>query len=417
MLAGMRIGIAATRLDDVDGVSFEVVKWHTVLSATGHELVFAAGSLKPNQDGVVIPEMHLTHHASQRVSEAAFDPSSDPAAVRKEVERLARPLQQRLQAWVRDNALDRLVVQNAWAIPMHLPLGVALARLAETGVPSIGHHHDYWWERERFASPVVPEVLDEAFPPDLPTIRHVSINSLAADDLRRRRGIKSTVIPNVFDFAQPMPVDGEERGRRLRTELGLDDDGLLVIQPTRVVPRKGIELAIELVARLQHRQAVLLITSPAGDEGFEYLVRLEKLADRLGVDLRYDADRFSPNIEATVANPGPEPTHTLMDAYLGADLVTYPSYYEGFGNALVEAAYFAKPLVVNRYPVYEADIRPLGFRFVELDGKVTDEAVRQVRALLADPALRAADGKHNFLLGEKHLSYDRLARALAELLA
>jgi mannosylglucosylglycerate synthase len=418
MLAPMRIGIAAARLGDVDGVSFEVVKWHTVLSAIGHELTFAAGSLKADQSGVVIPEMHLTHHASARASEAAFDPDSDAQLVRAEVEHLARPLQQRLQAWVRDQALDRLVIQNAWAIPMQLPLGLALARVAqETGIPTIGHHHDYWWERERFAQPLLPDLLNEAFPPDLPNVRHVSINSLAADELRRRRGIESTVIPNVFDFAQPMPANGDERGRWLRAELGLGDDGLLVIQPTRVVPRKGIELAIELVARLQHRQAVLLITSPAGDEGFEYLVQLEQLAERLGVDLRYDAQRFSPEYESGTPDDGPEPTHSLMDAYLAADLITYPSYYEGFGNALVEAVYFAKPLVVNRYAVYEADIRPLGFRFVELNGKVTDEAVRQVRALLADPGLRAAEGRHNFLLGERHLSYDRLARSLAELLA
>ena len=39
--------------------------------------------------------------------------------------------------------------------------------------------------------------------------------------------------------------------------------------------------------------------------------------------------------------------YTLFDVYPHADLVTYPSHYEGFGNAFLEAIYFGKPVVVN----------------------------------------------------------------------
>lgn len=420
MLPTMRIGIAATRLGDVDGVSFEVVKWLSVLTRMGHEVVLCAGALPDDDDtpATLIPEMHFNHHPAERVSEAAFDPESDVEAVRHEVARLAEPLHDRLRHWLDESRIDLLVVQNAWAIPMHLPLGVALARLArETGIRTIGHHHDYWWERERFATCIVPEILDEAFPPGLPNVTHVSINSPAADELHSRRGLVSAIVPNVFDFDQPYPSDGAARAVQLRVELGLAPDSLLVVQPTRVVPRKGIELAVELVARLERPDSVLLITSPAGDEGFEYLVRLEQQAERLGVDLRYGAERFRPNHSDAMNADLPEPAHSLVDAYLAADLITYPSFYEGFGNALVEAVYFGKPLVVNRYPVYDADIRPLGFRFVELDGRVTDEAVEQLRTLLADPERRAADAAHNLELGSRYLSYDRLADRLADLLS
>jgi mannosylglucosylglycerate synthase len=420
MLPTMRIGIAATRLGDVDGVSFEVVKWHTVLQDMGHEVLLCAGMLpaEPGAQDRLIPEMHFTYHPAERVSEAAFDPDSDPGLVRAEVTRLANHLYDRLARWLDEARIDRLVVQNAWAIPMHLPLGVALARLARTsGIPTIGHHHDYWWERDRFAHCLVPEILEEAFPPSLPNVVHVSINSPAANELSRRRGLASEVIPNVFNFDQPHPDDGPARAVQLRTELGLGPDSLLVVQPTRVVPRKGIELAVELVARLERPDAVLLITSPAGDEGYEYLLDLERLAERLGVNLRYAPERFRPNQNDALNPDVPEPTHSLVDAYIAADLITYPSFYEGFGNALVEAVFFGKPLVVNRYSVYEADIRPLGLRFVELDGAVTDEAVAQVRALLADGQRRAADAAHNFEIGRRHLGYDRLAGSLEQLLA
>ena len=406
----MRIGILSTRLFGVDGVTFEAAKWEAVLERMGHEVRLLAGdvdALRPTAQ--LVPPMHFAYPPAARVTAAAFDPASDANAVRAEVDRLANQLLPVFDSWIAAQHIELLIVQNAWAIPMHLPLGVALRRLVErTGMPAIGHHHDYWWERERFAACVVPELLEEAFPPDLPNLRHVSINSLAARELRRRRGIASSVMPNVFDFSGPRPRPRPAMRRQMREELGMGSRGLLVVQPTRVVPRKGIELAVELVGRLRDRHAVLLITSPAGDEGLDYLVELERLAERHGVRLRYAADRFALDLEGKPVRPA----HSLHDAYLAADLITYPSLYEGYGNALVEAIYYGKPIVVNRYSVYDADIRPLGFRFIEISGAITADTVREVRRALEDRRRQSAIARHNFELGRQHLSYDLLQRRL-----
>jgi mannosylglucosylglycerate synthase len=407
----MRIGFVATRLFGVDGVTFEAAKWEAVLERMGHEVRLLAGeidALRPNTR--MVPPMHFSYPPAARVTAAAFDPESDANAVRAEIDRLADQLMPLLHSWVDLQKIEMLVVENAWAIPMHLPLAVALRRLVgETGMPVIGHHHDYWWERERFANCVVPDVLERAFPPDLPNVRHVSINTLAADQLRRRRGIASAVVPNVFDFSLGRPRPHPAVRRRLRTELGMGERGLLVVQPTRVVPRKGIELAIELVGRLRDRNAVLLITSPAGDEGLDYLVELERLAESSGVHLRYAADRFTPDFEGKPLRPA----HSLHDAYLAADLITYPSLYEGYGNALVEAIYYGKPTLVNRYSVYDADIRPLGFELIEIEGAITAATVRAVRRALADPRWQARIARRNFEIGRQHLSYEVLQRRLA----
>jgi glycosyltransferase involved in cell wall biosynthesis len=409
----LRIGIAATRLAGVDGVTFEAAKWQVALERLGHEVRLCAGEVDAlRYDARYVPPMHFTWAPAARVSEAAFDPESDRKAIRTEVDRLAELLVPILHDWIEAQRLDLLVVENAWAIPMQLPLGVALRRVVERmGIPAIGHHHDYWWERSRFANCVVPEILDEAFPPDLPNLRHVSINSLAAGELRRRRGIDSMVIPNVFDFDRPRPRPHPAVRRRLRSELGMNDRGLLVVQPTRVVPRKGIELAIELVGRLRNRSSVLLITSPAGDEGLEYLLALERQAEEAGIRLRYAADRFEPDWEGRPVGPA----HTLHDAYLAADLVTYPSRYEGFGNALIEAVFYGKPMVVNRYPVYVADIAPLGFRFIEIDGAITGDTVREVRHAL-NGAWNGTVARRNFDIARRHLSYSVLRRRLRRLI-
>jgi mannosylglucosylglycerate synthase len=410
----MRIGMVATRMAGVDGVTFEAAKWEDAIRRMGHEVHLCAGeldSLRP--EGRLVPPMHFTYPPAERVTEAAFDPESDADGVRHEVDRLAEQLLIVLRHWAQTHQLAALIVENAWAIPMQLPLGVALRRLVEeTGLPTIGHHHDYWWERERFARCVVPEVLEAAFPPDLPNVRHVSISSVAAAGLLERRGIRSTVVPNVFDFDTPRPRRSPRVRRQLRHELGMNESGLLILQPTRVVPRKGIELAIELVGRLHDPEAVLLITSPAGDEGLDYLVSLERLAERYGVNLRYAADRFAPDLDGKPVRPA----HSLHDAYLAADLVTYPSLYEGFGNALLEALFYGVPLVVNRYPVYEADIRPLGLRLIEIDGAITDETVAEVKDLLAKPRRIRDNARHNFQVGQKHLSYRLLRRRLRKLL-
>ena len=193
----------------------------------------------------------------------------------------------------------------------------------------------------------------------------------------------------------------------------MDDRGLLFVQPTRVVPRKGIELAIELVGRLDDAHSVLLITSPAGDEGLDYLLELERMAEQHGVKLRYAADRFAPDHEGKPIRPA----HSLHDAYLAADLITYPSHYEGYGNALVEALFYGVPVLVNRYPVYVADIAPLGLRLVEIEGAVTDDTVREVRSLLSNPRRIRENANHNFEIGQRALSYTVLRRHLKRLLS
>jgi glycosyltransferase involved in cell wall biosynthesis len=224
------------------------------------------------------------------------------------------------------------------------------------------------------------------------------------------------VIPNVFDFAKPGsgPSPGiDPYNAGFRRDIGLSDDDWLILQPTRVVPRKGIELSIELVAGLDDPRAKLVITHQAGDEGLDYLRSLQKIAARQGVDLRYVAGIVD---DQRGVRPDGTKVYSLWDTYPHADLVTYPSLVEGFGNALLETVYFRKPALVNRYDVYVADIAPLGFRFAEIDGQITDEALDTVRLWLQHPQRAAPHVEHNFRLGAQHFSYETLARLLLPLL-
>ena len=119
----MRIGIVATRLAGVDGVTFETTKWEAVLEELGHDVLLAAGevdALRPNTR--LIPPMHFVHPPAVEVSAAAFDGVGDRSGLRRKIRRLADQLLPPLRDWVGRNAIEALVVENAWAIPMQLPM-------------------------------------------------------------------------------------------------------------------------------------------------------------------------------------------------------------------------------------------------------------------------------------------------------
>jgi glycosyltransferase involved in cell wall biosynthesis len=144
-----------------------------------------------------------------------------------------------------------------------------------------------------------------------------------------------------------------------------------------------------------------------------YLHRIEDYASFMEVDLRIIADRVQ---EQRGTNADGQKTYTLWDVYPHADLVTYPSTYEGYGNAFVEAIFFRRPIVVNRYSIFEADIEPKGFDAIAFDGFITDDTVDQVRDIIANEERRADMTEENYMLGWRYLSYELLQEKLESIL-
>jgi glycosyltransferase involved in cell wall biosynthesis len=214
-----------------------------------------------------------------------------------------------------------------------------------------------------------------------------------------------------MDFASPPPEDAATGA--FREDIGLKDDDILILQPTRIVQRKGIETSIELVRRLDDPRCKLVITHSAGDEGVAYARRLHSYAALMGVEIIYAdqwiGDERSPGSDASKK-------YTIWDAYRDADLVTYPSTYEGFGNAFLETLYFKKPILCNRYAIYRTDIEPCGFDVILMDGFLTDEVVGQVREVIGDSERRRRMVEHNYETARKFFSYDRVEQELQAIL-
>ena len=426
-----RVGFVSTRFSGTDGVSLETEKWAAVFEGEGLECFYFAGELdRPAECSYLAELAHFTHPDIKEIHRNAFGARVRQRSVTQRIYELKRVLKNELYRFIEKFSIDLLVPENALTIPLNLPLGIALTEIiSETGIPTIAHHHDFFWERQHFKTNAVWEFLNMAFPPHLPHIQHVVINTSADNQLGLRTGISATVIPNVMDFDHPPPgydafeENGEIRGEAgrsfdpyaadVRRDLGVAKDEKLILQPTRVVKRKGIEHAIELVHRLDTK-AKLIISHASGDEGYDYEQRIREYSRLLGVDTRFVSNIINHRRGVT---PGGRKIYTLYDIYPHADLVTYPSDFEGFGNAFLEAVYFCKPIVVNTYSIYSMDIKPKGFSVVEMDGYVAEDTVLQARRVLEDEQLRAEMVAHNYRTARKYFSFSVLRNKLSVLLS
>jgi len=287
-------------------------------------------------------------------------------------------------------------------------------------IPLIAHDHDYAWERgQRYDSPFseIRKLVRETFPlRSRSEIRHAVISSPAQKELQHRFGIDATIVPNVMDFDERFGVP-DRYNHDLLQEIGFTEDDIALFQITRIVARKGIEVAIDLVDRLEDPRVKLVITGSAADD--ERKGYFKQLVDRVAEKKLNERVHFA--YHRILSKRGNSfdagKIYSLSDAYANAVACTYFSSYEGFGNAFLEGVLAKRPIFVNNYrPVFWPDIGSKGFKVVMLEeNELTDEAVAEVDEILHDEDLREEIAEHNFSLGREHFSFDVLERNLTAL--
>lgn len=410
----LNIGFVSTRFCGTDGVTLEASKWADVLSRHGHRIYWFAGELDRDPDvSHLVPEAHFKTDENLAINNAVFERKGRDIEITNKIQALKSSLKNELRHFIERFSIDILIAQNVLTIPLHIPLGMALTEtIAEIQIPTIAHHHDFYWERSRFIVNAVGDYLRMAFPPKLDNIEHVVINSTAQEDLAYRKGISSIIIPNVLDF-ENQPVINRERTARLRQSIGLAPDDVMILQPTRIIKRKGIEHAIEFVKTLNNNRYKLFISHEAGDEGFEYADWIKENAQNQGVDLRFINTRIEDPWNNRNRGEG---RFSLWDVYPHADFITFPSLYEGFGNAFLEAVYFKKPILINRYMTFIRDIEPLGFDLIVMDQYLTRKTFQQAREVFETPGRRELMVNRNYEIAIRHYSYNVLWKNLNYLL-
>jgi len=408
------IGFISTRIKGTDGVSLEIEKWAKVLKKMHYEDYYFAGLCdRAPERTMIVEEAHFEHPTVQWIQQNCFKVLRRTSEITGVIHSIRRKLKAALYRFIKKFDIDLIIAENCLAIPMNLPLGLALTEfIAETGIPTIAHHHDFYWERPRFYVNAVSDILRMAFPPSLHSIQHVVINTEADRELSYRTGLSPIVIPNVLDFKKHPPGINHYNSD-VREAFGLKKDDIFILQPTRVVARKGIEHTIEVVNRLNDPRAKVVIAHSTTDEGDAYVKRIRSYAEYLNVPLIIKPEVVG---EKRGRTPRGGKIYTLWDVYPHADLIAYPSTYEGFGNAFIEAIYFKKPILINRYSIYTMDIRPYGFEVIEMEGWVTDRVIEKIKNILCDKKAYEKIAEKNYLLASRFFSFEVLRRKLKSLL-
>jgi len=407
----MKIWFVSTRIIGNDGVSLEAVRWRTILQRMGHRVTFVAGEL--DRTGILIPELFFGNPKVVELHDKVVYSKNNFKEIEAEVFELAGKIEGKLREAFNGHKPDLLIIANCLSLPMHFPLAVALTRIVdEYKIATIARHHDFWWERKRFLKSSCFPFFKRWFPPVSPYIKHVTINSIAQKELKEKIGIDSIIIPDTFDY-QSTKNKKDLFNKSFRKDFDISKDDIVFLQATRIIPRKRIEIAIKLVKKLDNPRIVLVIVGRAGDEGREYKNKLYSLVKKLKVRVIFAGDYVNFHRKIT---GGRRKIYTLWDAFVASDYVKYPSEVEGFGNQYIEAVYFKKPVIITPYPVYESDIRPLGFKSIEITEKLTKKDIELVNSYLVDKEKVNKIVESNFKLGKKYFSYEATGEKIKKLL-
>ncbi len=423
----MKIGIVIGRIGGIDGVALEADKWRVVLEKMGHEVFYLTGLVESQSSDIknvkVIEELSFHHPKTIYEQEQAFfNPQISEDEMMGQVLTNAKFIEREVTLWLKEMKIDLLIVQNALALPCHLAMGYALRQVIDnTGILTVTHDHDFYWERgERYITPFpqLELLIQETFPLCRDNVHHVVINTYNREQLWKRSGMVAEVIPNVMDFSEDFGVS-DDFSTKIRDQFDLKADDVSLFQITRIVRRKAIHIAIQLIYELNDPKVKLIITgNNADDNEHNYFGQLKNQIHQLNVasQVILAGDFFAVQrgfLNKKVIN------YSLADAYAEADVCTFFSYYEGFGNAFVEAVLSKTPIFVNNYqPVYWPDIGSLGFQTVMLeDNLLTTQSVREIEKVLHNPRLRKEIAEHNYQLGKEFFSFEVLEAKLNRVLA
>jgi glycosyltransferase involved in cell wall biosynthesis len=446
------------RLGRTDGVSLEVDKWrHILRERMGHDVWYCSG----NDDvptNYVVPELYAQHPMTWKIlrnGTVEFKDYAGEQDLEKDIYDHADVIEQKLLRFLDEKNVDVLVPNNLCSGGYQPASAIAFHRvLRKTGLPAIMHSHDFYYEDSgevNATCQTVASIYERYFPTKLPNVQHVVINRISQGELKKRKNLNAIVVPNVFDFDQE-PWVSDDYNSDFRAAFDIGDDDLIFLQATRILDRKGIELAIDTVAAVDtpSRRKALAGAPTAGGGKFnesskivllcagivetigisgDYWGALQDRAKAKNVDLRHVGDRVA-HSRGTTADG--KKVYSLWDSYVLADFVTYPSTWEGWGNQFIEAVFAKLPVLLFEYPVWRSDLQQAGFDVVSLGHTITgrderglvnvpqetiEKAADDVVAILTDPERRKQIGEHNYEVGRSNYGYDTLERLVRDLAA
>jgi glycosyltransferase involved in cell wall biosynthesis len=196
------------------------------------------------------------------------------------------------------------------------------------------------------------------------------------------------IVPNAADLNIFKPISEEQR-LAWRKENGLAADDIVLIFAGGEWVRKGLDLAIKGLALVPEPRAKLYI---AGDDPARDT--LKALASENGVGDRVLFGGFRKDVPIALAS---------------SDIFFFPSWYEAFSLATIEAAACGLPIVATSINGTEDFIQPgVTGDFVKSDPK---HIAQVIEPLIKDAQKRAEMGRNARQLVEQNYTWDRVTDA------
>ena len=219
-----------------------------------------------------------------------------------------------------------------------------------------------------------------------------------ATDVMRAAGVERLprVLTNALGTDPTFFHPGRDTGA-LRSHLGLGD-GALLLTVARLVPHKGIDVALRAMAALAGEwPALRYLIIGRGEDG----PRLAAMAESLGLTGRVV---FAGGLaDAEIAE-----AYATATVYVGLSRVDAGINAEGFGIAFAEAAASGIPSVAGDSGGVRSAVRDGRTGIVVAPSDVAAVAAA-IRSLLADPSRRAAMGTAGRADALSHFNWDRVA--------
>lgn len=447
----MKVALTHYRLGETDGVSLEMEKWRTVLERMGHTVIFISGTKDYGEYTI----NELDYHSPEFIkwttnSFKTMTDYNDEEAFQEDILKQSRSIARQLSVIIEKEAVSVMVNNNIFSLGVCLPGALGFYRaLHEKRVLSFNHNHDFYWDRPHMSRPTcdfVRGTLERFYPPHESNHHQLVINSISQQDLKQRKGLDSDIVPNVFDFQGSAWVK-DDYNADLRQRLGISENDLIFLHATRIEKRKAIELAIETVGHIQERrdqlngrlydgrvfgpdQQIVMLLPGLIEIGPAYTDFLKDVAHKNGVKLIWADQLFKAKREIIEG----QKHYALWDAYAIADMITYTSTFEGWGNQYLEGLFAKKPMIVYEYSVFRSDIAKYGFKnislgsnhtmrntpygeYAQVNEKVLKQAAEQAIKLLKDSEAYRDMVNTNFEIGRRWFSLEALEAILQEIIS
>jgi glycosyltransferase involved in cell wall biosynthesis len=284
---------------------------------------------------------------------------------------------------------DLILVHNVFTVHFNLALTRALHDLAPRH-KMVAWTHDLTATNSDYALPNPTQPPWNLMRASSPDVTYVATSDLRAKEIKAqlKPAVSPQVVPNIVDPSRIFGLTPEMR-ESIRSLL-LPERDFVFLLPARIMVRKNIEFAIEVVKKLVEsgRNPFLLITGINDANG--------TAARHYGDFMRQSLPKHLLNHVVFVSDFFPVYDETLRDLFLLADCLLYPSRQEGFGLPVVEAAFFRLPVWCGNIPAYQAmgsdeaflldDLAKLPAAVVWLEAQPAFRRQRKCRRLF-DPAV------------------------------